>query len=74
MGYFGEITVCPNIFLLLEYCNNGTLSEWIQKGIPEAKVLKLFRETIEGMCYMNAKRTPLLTQRRCIVTSNLKIF
>lgn len=55
MGFYGEIELNGNIFLILEYCNRGTLADLIKEGISEIRVLKLFREIVEGMCYMNAR-------------------
>jgi serine/threonine-protein kinase len=68
MGFYGDIEVNGNTFLVLEYCNRGTLAELIRQGISELQALKLFREIVEGMCYMNARGTCSPMQRRCIAT------
>ena len=55
MGFFGFEKQNDTVYIFVEYCPNGTLTDLIKEGIEEEKVLKLFRQLIEGMCYMNAK-------------------
>ena len=57
-------------YLFLEYCPYGTLTKLITKGLKEVEVLRLFRQLVEGMCYMNAKSTCPFTKIRYIVTSS----
>jgi hypothetical protein len=33
MGFYGEIQLNEYTYLALEYCNQGTLADYIQKGI-----------------------------------------
>ena len=55
MGFYGEHIGGGKQYIFVEQCPNGTLTDYIRKGIPEARVLVLFRQLLEGMCYMNAK-------------------
>ena len=45
-----------------------------KEGIEEAYALKLFRQLIEGMCYMNAKGNPTYIQAKCTGISSLTTF
>jgi len=59
MGFYGFEKIKDSIYIFVEFCPNGTLTDLINEGIPEAEVLKLFRQIVEGMCYMNAKGNTL---------------
>ena len=56
-----------SVYICVEFCPNGTLTDLIKEGIDEAEALKLFRQLIEGMCYMNAKGKLIFIQVKCIV-------
>ena len=55
MGFYGFEIKEDDVYLFVEYCPNGDLTHLIKKGIDEERVLDLFRQLVEGMCYMNAK-------------------
>lgn len=65
MGYYGFEKIKDSVYIFVEFCPNGTLTDLITEGIPEERVLELFRQMIEGMCYMNAKGNILTIQARC---------
>ena len=67
MGYYGFEKQNDSVYICVEFCPNGTLTDFIKEGIDEAEVLKLFRQLIEGMCYMNAKGNQGFIQVKCIV-------
>ena len=66
MGYYGFEKQNDSVYIFVEFCPNGTLTDFIKEGIDEAEALKLFRQLIEGMCYMNAKGKKILSQVKCI--------
>ena len=68
MGYYGFEKVNDAIYIFIEFCPNGTLTDKIKEKIPEQIVLKYFRQMVEGMCYMNAKGTLLFKQPKCTET------
>lgn len=70
MGYYGFEEINGSIYIFIEFCPNGMLTDLITEGISEEEVLKLFRQLIEGMCYMNAKGNALPTQARCTEISS----
>lgn len=55
MGFYGYKVDEKDVYLFVEYCPGGVLTDYIKKGIEEEQVLDLFRQLIEGMCYLNAK-------------------
>ena len=74
MGFYGYEISEKDVYLFIEYCPNGTLTDMIKKGIDEEKVLDLFRQLVQGMCYMNAKGTFSITQPKCIEILNLTTY
>jgi|JI6StandDraft_1071083.scaffolds.fasta_scaffold81043_3 serine/threonine protein kinase len=57
MGFYSFQKINESVYIFIEFCPNGTLTDLIKEGIEEAEVLRLFRQLVEGMCYMNAKGT-----------------
>ena len=55
MGFYGYTKQDDDVYLFVEYCSGGVLTDLIKKRLEEEKVLDLFRQLVEGMCYMNAK-------------------
>lgn len=39
MGYYGFEKIKDSIYIFVEFCPNGTLTDLINEGIPEEKVL-----------------------------------
>ena len=74
MGYYGFEKNSDSVYIFVEFCPNGTLTDLMKEGIEEAYALKLFRQLIEGMCYMNAKGNRQYIQARCTGISSLTIF
>ena len=74
MGYYGFEKNNDSVYIFVEFCPNGTLTDLMKEGIEEEYVLKLFRQLIEGMCYMNAKGNVEDMQAKCTGISNLTIF
>lgn len=40
-------------FLIIEYCEGGSLEKLMAKGIPEMDCFKLLKQIVEGMCAVN---------------------
>ena len=55
MGFYGYKYDEKDVYLFVEYCPGGVLTDLIAKGLEEEEVLDMFRQLVEGMCYMNAK-------------------
>ena len=39
MGFYGYETIADRVYIFVEFCPNGTLSDLIKDGIEEARVL-----------------------------------
>jgi len=46
MGYYGFEKNSDSVYIFIEFCPNGTLTDYIKEGIEEAEVLKLLRQLI----------------------------
>lgn len=46
MGFYGYEISEKDVYLFIEYCPNGTLTDMIKKGIDEERVLDLFRQLV----------------------------
>lgn len=55
MGFYGYIMAKDDVYIFMEFCSGGVLTNLIKKGLEEEEVLTLFRQLVQGMCYMNAK-------------------
>lgn len=55
MGFYGYKADDKDVYFFVEYCPGGVLTDLIKKGLEEEEVLDMFRQLVEGMCYMNAK-------------------
>jgi serine/threonine protein kinase len=50
------------LFLFIELCSGGNLSDYIVKNKPtEKQSMKLFEQLIEGMTYVNSQCTSYVT-------------
>lgn len=74
MGFYGFEKIKESVYIFIEFCPNGTLTDLIKEGIEEAETLRLFRQLVEGMCYMNAKGISFFRKEKCIEISSQTTF
>ena len=60
MGFYGYELKKQDVYMFIEYCPGGILTQKIKDGLSELQVLKYFRQMVEGMCYINAKSIYLI--------------
>ena len=73
MKYYGSHSSdIEGLLLFLELCEQGCLSSLLEKKrLTEVEVLKIFKQLISGMAYINKLSIFLITQDTSIGTSNL---
>lgn len=56
MKFYGSVTSEKgDIYLILELCQGGTLRDYIDKGISEWEVLRIFSQIVSAMVFLHKK-------------------
>lgn len=46
MGFYGYMMEKEDVYIFMEFCSGGVLTNLIKKGLDEEEVLNLFRQLV----------------------------